>query len=465
MTKQLKIKIGLFSILVVMLTITLLVWQKNKNNITLQEKVANFIASSNGVVIFGNANIDNILKLSEYDQNPLINALVKGSIEPFSNALDLKNNIYYAIEDNWSEKERYTARNYIFAEVKNKDSLQAILTKKGFQLEDTLSLSYVENEYFHLAFDNYSAVIIPQQENREDVIATFVEIFEAMSNNNKNSEIASILNKRQDFVIGYHIYNLYNSAEDAFIIESEENKEKLQQLLKNNFVEMGFAFEKGHLKIQVNNLFSKNMREVLFFNPPNTINTINYVACQEPIAGLSINVDSRKITELLEEYLPNTMETLNEEIDLPISLSTILTMLDGRIAYMSNSIEQPRVFIGMSKGAKEILYSFGFLLNLLFDDVTKLDDGILLGEHSSKLDEKAFKRDLNNKLGTHAIDLFINEEAIEDLPNEYTKYSYIVKSIEAHYDQKGGIIIVETKKEDENILKQILDQALQEFRF
>jgi len=432
---------------------------------SLQEKVECFISQSTTVATFGKVKVDPILSLSQYEQVPLLSALVNGSLNPFRVALNLDKPIYYTAQEKKSDTE-LVSENYVFVEVKNKDSLQAVLTKKGFQFEDTLTLSYVENERFHLVFDEYVAVIVPQNESKGLNIETFVDVFEKMNNGvGKNAEIRDILNQKENFIMGFHVANLYRSATNVLTAETKERQVALEQLLENNFIETAFSFEKGRLVVKIKNHFSNNVREKLFFNAPNSQKTLQYVACADPILGLSANVDTRKILELLEEYLPNNLEKWNDEINLPFPLTRLLKTLNGQIALMScnTALLDTKIFVGADNSAKQLLSSFGWILGFIFEDIKMVEDGILFNAQAEGKNKTPVKQSLNSKLGTKTFDVFMDVSRINELNKQ--QYWSEINSIEVHYDGKGGGIIVETKNKEDNFLKQTLQESLKQFIF
>jgi len=436
--------------------------QRGKHSRPLNEKVGSFVRQSTSVVTFGSIKIDKLLTLSEYEENFFVKSLIRGSLDPFRNALQLDSPVYYASEQLLWTAEQENVANYLFIEVKDRDSLRELLVKKGFRPSDTPSFSYIQNEQIHLAFDAYMVVVLVQK-NSDSVQKIFRHVFEA-TRKRTDDHTQPIFNTTDDFLAGVHLANLYATNHAFLASETRQAQEGLQALLKNSFLEISFDFAPGEMAVELRHHFSDSLRRYLFFEPPSFPEVLQDSGCSTPSMGLSASIDTRKVHDFLDEYLPQNTKIWGDKLALPFSVLDVLSVLDGRMTLIAcePKLTDIQGFIGVTKRGKILVSLMNTPLKRIFGELLPLENGLLLRAKSQSASTHN-NTTIGGKLGKHSIDFFIDLSRFENVfehTDDTKKHWDIVQSIDMYYGTKGGRIVVHTKNTYDNVLKQLLEYSL-----
>ncbi len=442
------------------------------------ESVSSFLNGNTNIISFGAFNLNDVLNKTGYQDEPKIKILVNETFSQLQSSVNLETPVFYAVEG--PLKDNNPAATYLFLEVKNSDSLKTNLVKNGFEVTDNKEFQYVSDGDMCLAFDkNIVTVIIKSGITDEKALLTAVR--KRLTGDVSTGYVADILNQKNDFTFGVNLANLYSTSNTDLANLSAEKQKELTDMMANSFISGALNFNNGEMAFKVKNHFSDALKNKLFFLKDSNAKIVSNLGAGAPKAGLSLNLDTKKLQEFLNEYAPNAMDDLTEEIGGPFALAMLAAdgdiskLIDGRIGalvfgdannLMSGLTPDLNFFIGLAGQGKKFGETIKEQLADKFKKVELTNAGIA---GSSSLDFVGNSVQLPASaanFGKNSVDFFLDLSTVDaasfDLDGGM-KFLELLKSVSFTYNSDGGEIIIKTKDNKDNILKQVLQKALQSF--
>lgn len=451
---------------------------KSSKSRPIAESVSSFLNGNETVISFGSIRLNAVLNKTGYQEEAKIRAFIDETFNQIKGAINLDSPIYFAVEG--PVKEGNPAATYLFLEVKNSDSLKVNLTKNGFEVKEAGDFQYVSDGDMNLAFDKHLAAVIIKSDVTDEK-AELTALRKKLNGNVSTGFVADVLNKKDDIVFGTSLTNLYQTSNTDLEDLSPDKQKELVSMLQNSFIDGGVNFNNGELIVEVNNHFSDPLKNKLFLLKDNNAKILYNIGKGTPKAGLSVNVDTKKLQEFLNDYAPNAIEDLAGDLGGPFAMAMIAAdndvskLIDGRIgAFLfgdaSNIIDgfipDVNFFIGLAGQGKKFGETIKELLSDNFKKVELTNSGVA-GYSSMNYVGDDIKLPASAKdFGKNSVDFFIDLSEIDaeefDLDGGM-KMLEMIKSISFKFDINGGKLVVKIRDEKENILKQALQKGLKLF--
>lgn len=471
-------KIFSFSLIIATFSLVLVACGGSGKSRSLVESVSSFLNGNETIIGFGSARLGDILSKTGYEDESKIKALLNEPLGQLKNSVNLDQPVYFAIEGP-IVNDNPTAT-YLFIEVKNADSLKANLTKNGFEIKEEKAFRYLQDGDLNLAFDNNLAIALIKGDVAEPQ-AALAAVVEKTKGDVSTGYIADILSKKEDVVYGASLANLYGTSNTDLEDLSAEKQKELRAMLQNSFIESVLKFESGAIVLETKNHFSNALKRKLFLNADSSAKILSALGSGKPRIGISLNIDTKRLQEFLDEYAPNALEDLSEDIGGPFAMAMMVAsndiskLIDGRISALvlgdvskvaEGMTPDFNFFIGLAGQGK----NFGSTIRDLISDnfqVVNLTESGIAGYSSSAYAGKGITLPEGAEdFGKNSFNLFIDLSDID--MDEFqleggSKLIELVKYVTVSYGIDGGKVIIKSRDGKENALKQVFNKALNIF--
>ena len=287
----------LFSIL---LALALLTSCSNKKKKSTKEAFTSFISSEKNIVSFGQLNFNPLINEIDYSKIPKLNLLIAKEIARFSSGIDLNNPIYFANKGLFI-KNGIPEEFYLFAKVKNKDSLTDKLNAIGIYMEKKEDYNFTQNKNYAIGITNELIVFHYTFNPKKNI--NLYQIIHPFENKTYDKKINSLIQSNSPFSIILNLSEIYKSTHSNYAeLIPERQKE-----LNNSFLKGEINFNKGAISFKIKNEISEKLKERLFFIENKTPKFESFYG-QNHIIGLSYNINPSKLESLLLDYIPNYTE-------------------------------------------------------------------------------------------------------------------------------------------------------------
>lgn len=447
------------------------------NNRSLNENFSAFLNENPSIISFGLTKVNSILDKTNYQSESKIKAFLNEPLSQLKSSVNL-DQVYYAIEGPIVNENPKAV--YLFLEVKNSDSLKANLTENGFTVNKTKSFNYVGDGDMHLAFDEKLVTVLIQADVQDEQKA-LLAIREKLNNDLSEGSTAEIINRSDDIVFGVNLENLYKTSSTDLAALPKDKQAKLESMLKDAFVESGLSFKDGAIVYEVENHFNQELKNTLFLNKDSKAQILNKLGKGHPMAGLSLNLDPKKLQSFLDEFAPNAMRDLSDNVGGTFSMAMTLAnndiskLIDGRVGllafgdsstFSTGVIPEVNFFVGLAGHGKTFGESIKELIASSFE-VVKLTDNGISGFTSTKYDGQSINLSKSlEKFGKNSFNLFIDFSQVDfkqiDLEGE-AEFLELINYVSIDYGIEGGKLLIKAKNGKENALEQVFQKALKLF--
>ncbi len=450
------------------------------SNRSLKDYFSSFLNGNETIVAFGSAELNTILDKTDYKSEPKINAFIGDILGQLSGSVNLDTPVYYAIEGPLVN-DNPTAT-YIFLEVKNADSLKAHLTENGFDLNTFGDFDFCQDGDMNIGIENNLAVLILKggDYKREELMAT---AFERTKGEVSGGNQQAILSKKSDIVMGVNLAAMYGTSNTDLEDLNDEKKKELKEMLKDSYIENSVRFEDGAIVMETKNHFSDALNRRMFFKSDNNAPIVAKLGQGSPRLGIAVNIDMKKLQAFIDDYSPETLEELSEDIGGPFTLAMMasgndlsqlfngqfgVVMVGDAGAVIEGMTPAVNFHIGLGKKGEALgeLMS-GFLgenlakIELTPNGISGYSDIEFVPASGSRLQLP----EGCERFGQSAVSGFVNLDGVDMssfmLEGE-AKLIELVKYATFSYDEHGGSLIIKAKDGKENMLKQALDKFLKE---
>lgn len=471
----------IFSALVAIVVLT--ACTKDVADRTTKEYFSAFLNSNETMIGFGSAELNDILAKSDYKSHDIIDGFLGETFESLQSSFNLDAPVYYAVEGPIVNDNPKAI--YVFSEIKNIDTLRHNFEYNGYTIEKSKdnSFEYIKDGDLFIGYKNNLAVFLVTNED-VDENKRLGEIIAQTEKELAGGTVEEMLEAEGDVVFSMNVESLYETSNTDLEKLDKKKKEKLASMLKGSYIQNVARFEDGAAIFETKNFFSDELKDELFFRTNEAAPVIKKLGSGKPLMGISINLDMAKMQRFTEEYSPETMEMLSEEIGGPFSLAMmaagndISAIVDGQLGVvmmgqpnqMTGMVPDFNFYVGLGRKGKMVGETIKDLMSEQFSSLELSENG-LAGYSSSQYVPSAsgglqLPEGCEN-FGKKSISGFINLEDVDikslELEGE-AKALELVKYITFEYDENGGRLYIKAKEGKENMLKQALSFAMKEFQ-
>lgn len=464
---------------VLVLGLVLIACSTDTSNRSVKDFVSAFLNGNESIVVFGSAELNTILDKSDYANQPKVGAFLKSPIEMLRSSFNLDTPAFYAVEGPIVDNNPTAV--YVFVEVKNADTLKANLTKNGFDLVKKGNMDFLQDGDMSLGIENKLAIIVIKHGDYkgEEILAS---AFKKAKGEVGTGKMNDILADKSDVVIALNVSSLYGTSNTDLKNLSKEKQEELKAMLKDSYVENKIRFENGEVIFETKNHFSKELSDRLFFKSTAGAPIVAKLGSGTPRFGFSMNLDMKKMQSFMNDFSPEVLEGLSENLGGPFTLAMMASgndlskIVNGQLGIVmvgepgknGTMIPDFNFYLGLGDKGKALGELGKSFLEEQFAKVDLSTDGLsgyssveFLPSSSSKLN---LPKGCEN-FGKKSISGFLYLEGMDmsgfDLEGE-AKLIELVKYATFEYDANGGSIVLKAKDGKENVLKQAIQKIIKE---
>ncbi|MDG1147946.1 MAG: hypothetical protein P8N52_06540 [Crocinitomicaceae bacterium] len=447
-----------------------------------------FLSNNELVVGFGSVDLKALLTKSDYKSIPKIGILLGGEMTVLEKLINFDAPVYYALEGPIDFDGAPTAT-YAFFNVKSKDSLIAELTQRGFDVNTKKELHYCSDGDVSIGIKGTLAIVASINNTISDQLEFDTEklltkTFKKAEGNTSGGKIDEILADEGDVVIAMNMTNMLTGSD--LLPLSQEKQLKLETLVKDSYIQTIMKFEDGAGIIEIRNYFSKELSDYMFFNSDKKAPIIAKLGRGTPQFGFSMNLDLRKMQDLVNEFSPDAVSELGKMIGGPAQFALMTAgndgfagLFNGQFGFvvvgepdmMKETIPDFNLHLGLEKNGKHLGNLIRNLMSYGSAEVTLNDEGLSASTNTVYTSLGSSSLNLPNgceHFGQSGINAFLNLEGVNlddlSLEDEATILK-VVKYITFEYDENGGRLYIKAKHGQENVLKQGLQVLIDEFSF
>lgn len=452
----------------------------------MNEHLSAYINGNEEVVAFGKANLNTILEKADYTSIGMLNAIVGSQIDKFETFIDVKGSIYYAAHGPL-KKDGSPEKVVLFVRVKNHDELKKYLqSEMSYDLNEAKGFTYASSGDMVLGFKQHLAIIIVEN-NRMNEVELLTDAFKRAEGKVSNGTVDELLKSNSgDIQMGVSLANLYGTASGDLKRAPKSKQEEWRKLLKNAFVRSTIKFENGQAVLEVKNFFGKELQSKLFLEGNSSAPILKELGSGTPRMGFAVNMDVKKMEALVNELSPNGVNNALGPQYLIMKLATgakdMNEIWDGKMGMVmfgepdASGAFTPEInaYIGIrDKGRSAIakLSEMGVNTTQIgnFPPFVVGDKGISVMSKPGGLNKSLKLPKGAENFGKSGINFFLNLEGLnpDDVAEMFNMDELkivlkVAKFISFEYDNNGGKLIITAKKGKENILRQALNEAVNE---
>jgi hypothetical protein len=281
-----------------------------KNDLSAESAISAIIAKNEKIISFGHVSPMELLKKSGVQKLPQINLLVGAQIALWEKGIDLEKPIYYAIEGLNPQQDLTT---YAVLNVKNKDSLNDVITEMGYTLEKHADFMYYQENDVTFGYDEHILIVLIKKGDY-DGKAALAQTFATAKGDLSEGKVADILATEGDLVSGMSIERVFNLSNPLIGNLTEKQKNELSELTKDGYVQSALSFENGEMRWTSKNLYSDELKD-RFYTDKDPINNLeNRLKGGNAWMGFALNIDMKKTNDFINEFAPNFFKEIAKNL-------------------------------------------------------------------------------------------------------------------------------------------------------
>lgn len=451
------------------------------SNLTVQDSLANFVANDKDVVFFGKADIKTILEKAEYKRVPKVGLLLEDQLKTIEKVLDIKSAVHFAIKLDQTKQLNHL-QVVGFVPVKNADSTVAEIKKIGEDVIQADDLSYFQHGDVTVGITDHLAMILVSN-SIQDPKVTLRLNFEKVEEGEPSPKVIQLLNKKADILIAVSLENAFHLQQSELKDLPKEKQKEFTELMKDSYSETTIQFTNGKIIIENQGIYSKAFKNKLFLknDPSGTI--LSKLGNGSPRIGLSINLDMKKLQAFMQEFSPQVMKKLTENMGGAAQMAFMMggenglsSMLNGQFGFLvfgdakqgQGMVPDFNAYVGFGPKGDAI----GELAKAFLSHGTMKVDVSKSGLQCASNVQYMTNGKLNlpkgcESFGKKGITAFLNFEGLDlstfELKGE-AKLLELVKLVYVEGDATSGRIIIQAKNGQENVLKQAVQHLLTIFQ-
>jgi PBP1b-binding outer membrane lipoprotein LpoB len=450
----------------------------DKDNRSVQAYASAFVNANDKVILYGNIDLKSILNKADYASVPKFGGILKGELKNIESGLNLDQGIYYAVEGPF-EKGNLGAV-YLFAEIKNSDSLKLQLTQRGYDLDNAGGIDYFRSGDVGFGIKGKLALMMVKS-GKFDTKELISAAIKNAGGDLLEGTAATILAEKSDISINLHMYNNYKTNSELYGTVAKDKMKQLDEMMKGSFSQANVFFENGQLRVAMKNHLSVSLKKRMMMLNDDKATIRQSIGQGEPKMAISTNLDMTKLQTWMDDYAPGAMDKLMEAVPqlqmaMMVAGGKLSNLMDGKIGFAMYG--EPKAgamvpdfsfYVGFGPQGKSLAE---MAQNFLSGGTMKLaiSDNGLQGSSSD-----AYKSVVGNSIsvpsgcetfGKTAFSGYANLEEMDTKAFEFkggAKMIELVKYLNFSFDTEGGEILVKLKELNTNVLKQASEFMLGEF--
>jgi hypothetical protein len=453
----------------------------SKDSRTPGEYLSAFVQSNPTVVTFGKLDLNTLLKKAEYKKIPKFGVILGGYISELNGAVNMETPIHFALEGPFLE-DGTPSSVYAFIETADPDTLAAKIAQQGYDVEEENGMHFFQEGEISFGTKNNLTVIISKK-GRYDGKSLLKKAFDDSQKQLAEGRIEEILEEEADLVAGISMRNMYQTSNTELKKLSLDKQKQIDEMVDDSYVMTTLNFEAGQVVMNTKNLFSNALMEKMFLRSDEGAGIVKRLGGGKPMVGFSMNMDMHKLQDFFETYSPNTLKKLGEFAGGPAAMMMAMggkdmlrNLLTGELGAvlvgapkMEEGMSDFNFFVGLGKQGKTMAEEGKLFLDAMGMQEVKLDkDGLWVSSNKAYAASSEVKLQLFegcNNFGTKGIHLFVNLDGVDlssfEFENEQ-KLIYLVKYVYFEMDNEGSTLRIKAKKNDANMLKQVVDMLFKE---
>lgn len=447
---------------------------------SVSDYLAAYLNGNKKAVIFGRAQLAQIMEKANYQSIPKVNVLLKNEMQQYKNALELEQGIAFVVEGPIDERGKEMCA-ISFARIKNSDSLANKISSQGLMLQKSGEMQFAKDHDMAIGMKENLAVFVVR-DGDFDAKSILEGVFTKCAGEMMEGKVEEILEQEADVCFGVSLENTFENTKDLNSRLSDAKRSELMKLAKDSYLKGGVHFEKGQARLLTENLLSDELMKRMCFREDASGNLSQKLGSGKAWAGISLNMDSKKMEEFIKDFSPELQEEM-DRASQQISMMTfsaktnsISQLWDGRLGLvmvgemMGGGAVVPEINFnfGLGKSGKEIADKMKGMIpadksdgnSLVFNGMKiTIDDHEIKGTSvktsgSGKLELPSFA----SNFGKTGISFFVNLKGMnmEDIDDDAAALK-AMKYIYMEGGNKGMSLTLKGKNDSENILKQIVD--------
>ncbi len=446
----------------------------------LADSASSFINSNDQVILFGSMDVMSILNKAEYKSVPKFGSIIESQVKRMQSGLNLEAGFYYAMEGPFEGGNPGTT--YMFAEVKDLDSLKSVLMKDGYDFDSKDGIEYFRDGDASVGIKNGLAILLTKS-GEYDEVELVKKAFTMTTGEVLSGSAAELLAQKADISINTHLYNQFITANNATADMDEDKKNQLADMMKESFAQANIHFENGQLRVAMDNKLSANLTKRMMLNEDAGAKILSKAGNGEPKMAIATNIDMEKTQAWIEDFVPGGMSAVMENAG-PLQMAMMAG--GGKLSNLFDGMMSFAMFGDPKAGAMvpdfNIYIGFGPNGKPLAD--LAVNSGMLSGgTMKSSINEKGFTGYSSEvyaagsgkkvkvpagceTFGKEGITGFADLAKVDLAGFELEgpgKLVELVKYMNFHISTKGGEILVKLKNSKDNVLKQSVQHMLKEF--
>jgi hypothetical protein len=467
---------------ILLLSLALLLFSacNDRKNRSIYEDVSAFIEKNQSISYFGYVDVKSILEKSDYESIEKIGAEIAKEVKLFDKLISKNQPIFIAVEGP-SDLESNVPLMYVFAEVTNRDSLVSNIQKKGFDIEKSKMFDLHESGDVAFAITDNRVIFItkPGLNDGKKIIEKAIESLNSESPDNK---VKDILSTEGDIVIGLDLTATYSNFKNFTQME-ESKKKELEEITKNSYSQMVVKFETGAVDIEIKNFVTDELKE--YYGMASDAKEVTSKLGSGPVqAAFVMNTDMRKIQDFINRFSPNLLDEIGRNAGGEAQFALAMLGDEGIAGLFSGKLGialmgkpditgafKPEFNFYMELGNSVLPMAKG-MIGGFSASMAKID---LVGSKLNGFTSSSFlpgKGRLNlpkgcENFGKNPICGFVNFEGLDmsnfDLDGN-ERYLNLFQFLTVDMDSDGGLIHLEVKNKQKNVLKILVDEASQDIK-
>ncbi len=449
-----------------------------KNDLSAESAISAIIAKNEKIISFGHVSPLEMLNKAGVQKIPQINLFVGAQLALWQKGVDLERPIYYAIEGLNQEQELTT---YAMLNVKNKDSLNDVITEMGYTLEKHANFMYYQENDVTFGFDEHILIVLIKK-GEYDGKTALAQTFETAKGDVSEGKVADILAEEGDFVSGMSIERVFNLSNPLIGNLTEKQKNELTELTSDGYIQSALTFDNGEMRLTSKNLYSDELKD-RFYTDKGPINKLeNRLKGGNAWMGFALNIDMKKTNDFINEFAPNFFKEIAKNLSseaklLMLSLGdkALSKLLSGEFALVktgnaTRTLEMTQNFSGFigngsDKSLLPMIMDIASKKNNEFKDLTEKVQftnrpGYVAFSAKEDSDNRPVKLPASaTNFGKSSMYFFVDFQEMTkqfELPRELQimrEFNYFI--VDGNRDETT--MVLKAKNPNKNILQQITD--------
>lgn len=446
------------------------------DSLTAKDAASAYINSSENVIAFGSANIDDILTKADYRNVPKLGVIMGGEVDKFKESIDLESPVYYVLEGPM-DRDGQPESAYTFVTVKDEAKLVSKLISMGYDIDEKAEIKTGQDDEFAIGVKGNLAVIVtkPGDFDGEKVIKS---AFKNMEGDVSGGVTDDILGTEGDIVFGVSLERLYATSNTDLSKLDKKKQDEIEAMVKESFVQTSFRFDEGSATIETKNIFSKELMDRMFFIQDDNASILKKLGKGTPRGGMSINIDLNKLQDFSDDFAPDASDALAREMGMAGQMvlmsggkdgfAGIFTGKLGALIFGDKDLHNPMFsgFLGLTDNGAGLGSMAKEFLSYGESEVILDKSGIAIYSNSKIAPEGKIKLPAGcENFGKTGFSAFFNFEGLDFDELELEGEANMIRAVKyftVEYNNNGGKIFIKAKSGQENMLKQLMKEIMNE---